>query len=347
MRTRSLLRLAVTLAQTVAILVPTGIGGPGCVGDSLQDRGDPGVQLDGGAGSGPTEIMVGGIAPLVIFPRGTISAPSAVFGFSIATASARDELYDLIPGTVPAPGWTATLVTDATGAAPLPLPWRVRIAKDAAVQVFVKVGIPAAAAGQTGFVDLEVISTTDPHAGFGFSRSPDFQVGQPAPPSPTLSFMASGMSGPGATVVSPEQFGFTIPTPADRIDRLTFSVGPLRPSSSYTMSLGWYGGDAAAANGWTVSTQGSPWVMTTPPSWPTTSLQITTGGGGGAFPTSVNLASVEAAGVARLVIAVTNDDPDRADDYGVYMPVVGPPRPLGVGAAALPARSFPATVPTE
>jgi hypothetical protein len=274
----------------------------------------------------PTNVE-GTITPRVVLPNGTINAPSAVFRFSIAASTNLDAVYNLIPSTVAGPGWRALMVTDSSGdvvlpplsGGPTPPPWQIRILEDTTVDVFVKVLIPITSG--TAFVKLDVISVTNPQGVSGSSRSPDFQIGQQAPPSPTLGFGFTSISGPGARVIAPDSFGFTVPTPVNQINRINFNIQNFKPNSSYTMTLGWHNN---TANGWTASTRGSPWNVTSPPSWPIPIAKFTTGATTGIVPTGINLASVAGATQAQLKILVTNDDPNQQNDFGIYMPFVGP-----------------------
>lgn len=274
----------------------------------------------------PTRVQ-GTVAPQIVLPGGVINPPSAVFRVSIAADTNMDEVYNLTPSTVSGAGWSATMVTDATGntvlpplsGGPPPPPWQVRIPKGGTVDVFVKVAIPVTTG--TAFVKLDIASVTNPQAVSGSTRSPDFQIGQVAPPSPTLSFGFTSISGPGARVIAPDSFGFTVPTSTNQIDRINFQVKNLKPNSSYTMALAW---NNNASNGWTASTQGSPWTPTSPPTWPVPTATITTGAVGGTVPTSINLASAAGATQAQLKITVTNNDPNQKNDFGIYMPFVGP-----------------------
>ncbi len=268
----------------------------------------------------PTKLQ-GNVTPKLVLPTGTITSP-VVFHGTITTDANLDETYNLSPSTVT--GWSAVMVTDMSGntvlppiaGGPNPPPWQIRIPKSATVDVFVKLTIPVTSG--TGFVKLDVTSASNPQVVFGSVRSPDFQVGQLAPPSPTLSFALTSISGPGARAIAADSFGFTVPTPTNQIDQLNFKIVGVKPSTSYTMALSF----AGAANGWTASTKGSPWVQTTPQSWPTLTANFTTGAGDGSFPMSVNLASVGAATQAQLKITVTNDADPK--DFGVYQPFVGP-----------------------
>jgi hypothetical protein len=295
------------------------------------------VAVTSSRGSDSRQIMVrqapvtrvqGTVLPQIVLPTGvTISPPAAVFRVSLAADTNLDEVYDLTPSTVTGAGWSATMVTDASGGTalpplaggPTPPPWQVRIPKGGTVDVFVKLAIPVSTG--TSFVKLLVASVTNPQGVTGSARSPDFQIGQAAPPTPTLAFGFTSISGPGARVIAPDSFGFTIPTATNQINRINFQVKNLKPNASYTMGLAW---NNNASNGWTASTQGSPWTPTSPPTWPVPTATITTGAAGGTVPTSINLASLAGASQAQLKITVTNSDPNLRDDFGIYMPFVGP-----------------------
>jgi hypothetical protein len=274
----------------------------------------------------PVTRVQGTVLPQIVLPTGTtIAQPAAVFRVTLSADTNLDEVYNITPSTVTGAGWSATMVTDASGATtlppmvggPTPPPWQVRIPRGGTIDAFVKLAIPVATG--TAFVKLDVASVSNPQGVTGSTRSPDFQIGQAAPPTPTLAFGFTSISGPGARVIAPDSFGFTIPTATNQINRINFQVKNLKANATYTMALAW---NNNANNGWTASTQGSPWTPTSPPTWPVSTATITTGAAGGTVPTSINLASAAGASSAQLKITVTNND--QRDDFGIYMPFVGP-----------------------